>query len=171
MITFSDIKKEYLPFLKDWRNRQRDILRQVKLLTDSDQKKWFKKIQTDKNQKLFGILENGKFIGYCGLTPINHDNKRAEISFLVNPIIARQAKHYEAVFLVVLEHLKKYGFKTLKLHKIFAETVQFRKHHMKILEKSSLVKEAVLKEHYFKHGKFQDTIVHSIFTRSNSVKR
>lgn len=171
MISFTSIKRAHLPYLKTWRNKQRDILRQVKLLTDEDQKKWFLKIQKDKNQKLFSILEDGKFIGYCGLTPIDHNNKRAEISFLVEPKIAVDGKHYKLIFLKTLKHLSRYAFLQMKLNKIFTETVVFRKMHMKVLEESGFKKEARLKEQYFKKGKFQDSIIHSMFNPSNSAKR
>ena len=164
-LLFSNIKKEHLFLIKDWRNQQRDILRQVKLLTDGDQKKWFAKIQKDKTQVLFSITEDKKLIGYCGLTNIDYNNKRAEISFLENPKRADNKEMYEKDFLVVLQKLTDYGFSILKLHKIFAETYDFRKNHMKILEKYGFKKEAVLKKHYFKKSKWCDAMVHAIFAK------
>lgn len=164
-IEFTNIKKEYLFIIKDWRNQQRDILRQVKLLTDSDQKKWFAKIQKDTHQKLFSIVNSGVLVGYCGLTNIDASNKRAEISFLVNPKIAKDKNAYAGYFLVALRHLAKYGFSILKLNKIFTETFDFRKEHTKILESFGFKKEAILKKHYFKRGKWHDVMVHAIFVK------
>lgn len=164
-LLFSSIKKEHLPLIKDWRNQQRDILRQVKLLTDGDQKKWFERIQKDKTQVLFSIVEDKKLIGYCGLTNIDYNNKRAEISFLENPERVDNKAMYEKDFLVVLQKLTDYGFSILKLHKIFTETYDFRKDHIEILENFGLKKEAVLKKHYFKKGRYCDTAVHVIFNK------
>lgn len=164
MITFGNIKKEHLESIKNWRNKQRDVLRQVKILTDEDQKKWWLKIQKDKTQKLFAILADKKFVGYCGLTNIDYNNKRAEISFLVDLGIAEDEKKYREYFLSVLDWLRQYGFNKMKLNKIFVETFEFRKNHVKILEKFGFKKEATLKKQYFKKGKFYDSIIHSIFS-------
>lgn len=162
-ISFGPIKKEHLVFLKKWRNEQREILRQTKVLTDKDQIKWFAKIKKDKNQKLFAIYENKKFIGYCGLVYIDLRHSRAEISFLVDTKRANNKDIYRQDFLAGLDFLCHYGFSKLKLHKIFVETIDYRKIHMKILEEFGFKKEAVLKEQYLKNGKFYNAIIHSIY--------
>lgn len=164
-IEFTNIKKEHLFIIKNWRNQQRDILRQVKLLADNDQKKWFAKIQKDTRQKLFSIINNGVLVGYCGLTNIDASNKRAEVSFLVNPKIAKDKNAYKDYFLVVLRYLTKYGFSILKLNKIFTETFDFRKEHMKILKDFGFKKEAIFKKHYFKRGRWCDAMVHAMFAK------
>lgn len=161
--TFGPIKKQYLSPLKEWRNSQTDVLRQNKRLTDSDQEKWFLKIRKDKTQKLFSILDGKKFIGYCGLTYIDHFNRRAEISFLVDPERAKDAAVYKEDFLSALKWLSNYGFNRLKLHKIFVETFEFRKSHLKILEEFGFKREAVLRGHYYKKGKFYNSLIHSIY--------
>jgi RimJ/RimL family protein N-acetyltransferase len=165
MITFSNIKIEYLPFLKKWRNEQIDILRQTKILTQKDQLEWFKKIKKNKDQKLFAILDNKKFIGYCGLVYIDFRHKRAELSFLVDTNRADSKNIYRNDFLAVLNMLCDYGFKKLDLNKIFVETISYRKNHIEILEEFGFKEEAVLKKQYFKKGKFCDSIIHSIFKK------
>ncbi len=171
MITFGNIKKEHLPFLKEWRNEQRDILRQTKILTDKDQAVWFKKIKKDKNQRLFAIFDDKKFIGYCGLVYVDFRHKRAEISFLDNTNRAKKGDLYKQDFLAVLDMLCRYGFKNLGLNKLFVETISFRKGHMEILEEFGFKKEAVLKKQYFKKGKFYDSLIHSIFKKNYGVKK
>lgn len=166
MITFGNIKKEHLPFLKKWRNAQKDTLRQSKILTDKDQENWFKKIKKDKNQRLFCIYDDGKFIGYCGLVYIDLRHKKAEMSFLEDTQRAENKKTYRTDFLAVIDMLCGYGFKQLGLNKIFAETIVFRKGHIKILEEFGFKKEALLKEQYFKKGKFYDSLIHSMFSKN-----
>ena len=171
MISFGPIKKEHLPFLKKWRNQQKNILRQTKILTDKDQKQWFKKIQKDNNQRLFAIYdsstgsEQDEFIGYCGLVYIDFRHKKAELSFLVNTKRAKNRKTYKQDFLASLKMLTIFGFKKLGLNKIFTETISFRKGHMEILEEFGLKKEAVLKGQYLEKGKFYNSIIHSIFNK------
>ena len=157
--------------MKDWRNKQMDVLRQTKPLADSDQKKWWICLKKDKNQSLFAIGINSEkgieFVGYCGLTNIDYSNKRAEISFLTAPERADNKKIYREDFLSALNWLCRYGFKELKLNKIFTETFDFRKDHIKIIEEFGFKKEATFRKQYFKEGKFCDSVIHSIFAEGN----
>ena len=143
-----------------------DVLRQSKKITRQDQIKWFKDLKKDKNQKLFAILEDKdlkkKLIGYCGLTNIDYFNKQAEISFLVEPKRAKNNVLYKKDMIQALSFLANLAFKKLKLKKIFTETYEFRKKHIKILEKFGFKKEGVLRSHVFKKGKFYNSLIHSL---------
>jgi len=161
--TLGKIERKHLPLIKSWRNSQREILRQNKILTDIDQNKWFNFIQKDARQKLFSLFENGNLFGYCGLTNIDRENKRAEISFLVNPDRVKNSRTYKEDFLFALSALCNEGFRKLKLNKIFTETFEYRKNHMKILESFGFKKEAVMQKHYYKKGIFYNSIIHSKF--------
>ncbi len=113
------------PFIKQWRNSQMAILRQTKELTDEDQVNWFKQIQTDTGQSLFALTnQEDSLIGYAGLTNIDWVNHRAEISFLLLTGIHQAT--YRLVFLDALAALQVHAFEQLGLHKIFAETFEFR---------------------------------------------
>ena len=168
---FSPLERKHLSLLKDWRNKQMDVLRQTKPLTDFDQEKWWLRLKKDKSQSLFAIGINSEegieFVGYCGLTNIDYSNKRAEISFLVSPERADSKKIYREDFLSALSWLCRHGFKELKLNKIFAETFDFRKDHIKIVEEFGFKKKATFRKQYFKKGKFYDSIVHFIFAKGN----
>lgn len=164
MITFGNIKKEHLGFFKVWRNKQVDFFRQTKILTDKDQSEWFKKMKKDKAQKLFAIFENKKLAGYCGLVYIDPRHRRAEVSFLTSPEITENKAAYKKYFLMVLKMLSDCGFKKLKLNKLYTDTFEFRRGHIKILEEFGFKKEATLKKHYFKRGKYCDSIIHSMFS-------
>ena len=143
------LNKEDLKLIKDWRNQQREILRQNKILTNSDQKKWFFLLKKDKQQKIFSILNSdNNLLGYCGITHIDWSNKRGEVSFLLKtgtPYI-----FYKKVFLEVLKFLKRYSFSNLGLHKLFAETFDFRKNHESILREAGFKYEATLVDHILK---------------------
>ena len=165
MITFGNIKKEHLPFLKKWRNKQKDILRQTNLLTDKDQAEWFKKIKRDKNQKLFAVYEGKKFIGYCGLVYIDFRHKRAEISLLTETKRAKNKETYGEDFISAFKMLCRHAFENLKLNKIYTDTIDFRKENIRILEKLGFKKEAVLKKHYFKKRRYCDSIIQSLFLK------
>jgi len=127
------LDKSDLSFIKKWRNGQREVLRQNKILTDTDQISWYKILQHDKNQKIFSIVDGaGNLLGYCGITHIDWINQRGELSFLLKTEISKV--EYKKFFLDALGMLKKYCLFTLRLHKFFAETFSFRKFHINILE-------------------------------------
>ncbi len=160
------LEKKFLLKLKEWRNVQMKVLRQCAPLTDFHQKKWYAHLKEDKSQVLFAIkaktTKKLDFIGYCGITNIDFKNRRGEISFLVNPIRVKKKEIYKKDFLAVLYMLCKYGFEELNLNKIFTETFDFRKKHIKILEKFGFRKEGELREQYFGDGKCFNSIIHSL---------
>jgi len=170
------LERKNLKKLMDFRNQQMDILRQNRPLNENDQEKWFEKISKDKTQIMFEILlkDDDDFIGCCGLTYIDYDNHRAELSFIVDPVRARDDKLYKEDFIAVLKMLCKYGFEEINLNKIFTETYEFRKKHIKILESFGLKYEGKMREHVFVNGKYHDSLLHSILYdewKNKGVKR
>lgn len=158
----SPLAEEDLSLIKNWRNEQIEVLRQNKILTDEDQKNWFEKVKTDKNQVLFAILSGDELLGYCGITHLDFSNHRGEVSFIMNTEIAKNEPEYEKYFLEVLDMLKAYAFEELKLHKLFTETYEFRKFHIGVLEKFGFNFDGRYKEHVFHEGKYVDSLIHSL---------
>jgi RimJ/RimL family protein N-acetyltransferase len=161
------MKKKYLPLLKRWRNEQINVLRQASPLTDSDQERWFRKIQYSIDQVIAAILASDKknspnFMGYCGITNINRKRKRGEISFLVDTSRARDRKLYKEDFLSSLYFLCRYGFETLELNYIYTETYVFRRYHIKILEDFGFRRKKILKDRKFINNKHWDSVIHSL---------
>lgn len=155
------LEKSDLVLIKKWRNEQREVLRQNKILTNDDQKKWFQSLKKDRHQRIFAIIsEQGEFCGYCGITHIDWNNRRGELSFLLKTKV--DEVFYKKIFLDALGLLKEYCFSTLRLHRFFAETFEFRKFHISILEKFGFKREGVLTDHAFKKGRFYDSLLHYI---------
>lgn len=175
--SFRTIKKEDIILIRKWRNEQLSVLRQKKKISHPEQIKWFKGLKKDKSQRLFAIYEKvgfkNIFIGYCGLTHIDRLNCRAEISFLVDTQRARIDSIYKIDMLTVLSFLAEYAFLRLKLKKIFTETYEFRKKHIKILEEFGLKREGVLRSHIFIRGKYYNSLMHSMLKKEymNKQKR
>jgi len=169
------LEKEYLLELKRWRNVQMKILRQFKPLTNFHQEKWYAHLKNDKSQVLFalmaGNLKKLKFIGYCGITNTDFKNRRGEISFLVDPRRSKRKKIYQKDFLAVLNMLCEYGFKELNLNKLFTETFEFWRDHIKILEEFGFQKEGELREQYFGGGKYFNSVIHSILLSEWKAKK
>lgn len=166
---FFSLEKRHLEKLKEWRNAQMNVLRQWKPLTDYNQERWFELISTSDTQVIFSIItfdKNGdeQFIGYCGLVYIDYINRRAELSFLVDPERVSNKKVYAEDLVAALKILCKYGFNELNLHKIYTETfeIESRQYHIEILERFGFKKDGILREHQFINGKYCDSHIHSI---------
>lgn len=157
------LNKKYLPTIRKWRNQQIDFLRQANTLSNHDQLKWWKKVINDKSQSLFSLQHKEEFIGYCGLVYIDIAHKRAEFSFLVDPSRAKNKTIYKEDFTSALDMVCQFGFENLKLNKIFIDTFEFRKNHILMIQEFGFRREATLKNHYFKRGKYCNSIIQSLF--------
>jgi len=161
--SFGKLLEKDLDKIKIWRNSQMNILRQTKKLTNIDQKEWWQKTQTDRHQKLFSIIkEDGKLIGYCGLTNIDFENKKAEISFVTQPSLTKNLSGYKEIFIETLNFLKNHAFKTLKFNKVFTETFANRAYHLQILEEFGFKKTGLHEDQVIINGNYYDSYIHSM---------
>lgn len=151
--------------IMNWRNEQLYHLRQEKLLTIENQQHYFKHVvaklfdQEKPNQILFSFLENGKCIGYGGLTHINWIDKNAEVSFIMKTSLEKERfDEIWSEFLILLENV---AFNVLSFHKIFTFAFDLRPHLYLVLEKGGFYKESILREHCFFANKYLDVIIHS----------
>jgi len=103
---------------------------------------------------------------------MNWQDKRAEMSYLVNPVITSNTEAYEKSFSCFIKLIKKVCFEELMFNKLFTETYCNRLKHIKILEKNGFIIEGVLREHIIQNSKFQNSIIHSILeTEYNAIKK
>jgi len=165
------IRPQDIEQIRLWRNGQIDILRQKESIAEEEQINYFKDSiwptleQSNPKQILFSFLHRNQCIGYGGLTSINWECQRAEISFLVDSSRNHDAKLYKQDFTHFLSLLCEVAFKDLEFHRLFTETFAFRKEHIRILEDFGVKKEGTLREHAFKRGQFVDSIMHGILSR------
>jgi len=166
------LRKQDIFKIMRWRNNQINILRQNTKLTRQDQIKYYNKIKKDSKKNkpknmLFSIINSNdqNCIGYGGLVNIDWQNKKAEMSFLLDTKIIRKDDQYNLYFNSFIKLIKKEFFK-VKLNRLFTETFLFRKKHIKVLEKNNFVKEGILRKNTFKK-KYIDSIIHSIVKGKN----
>ena len=96
-------------------------------------------------------------IGSIGLWRIEKENYRAEIGYMLDPMMQGKGIMYEAI-----EKVVEYGFQVLKLHSIEGQLDPRNIASGSVLKKAGFVQEALFKENYFLRGKFADTAVYSI---------
>ena len=162
------IQKDDVELIRVWRNNQMNVLRQKKRIGKKDQEKYFIKniwcnLDSDyPPQILMGLYFKDNLIGYGGLVHISWEDKRAEVSFLLNPERMENFELYKKDFTHYLSLIKNLSLKQLKLNKLFSETYAFRERHISILEEAGFKKEGIMKEHIILNGRPIDSIIHGI---------
>lgn len=166
--SLTPISPSAIESIRVWRNAQMDVLRQSRIISQSEQMGYFNKhiwpemhLQHPKNI-LLSFFYKKDLIGYGGLVHISWENKRAEISFLLNTVDATNPNIYEQHFLIYLQLIQKISFIDLNLKRLFTETYANRLHHIQILEKSGMKLEGLLRGHNIINNDFVDSFVHGI---------
>lgn len=166
------IRPEDIENIRLWRNAQIDVLRQKKMLTYEEQQLYFQEQvwptfqQENPKQILFSFLLHDTCIGYGGLTYLDWENRRAEVSFLVDPARAADEKVYRQDFTHFLELLCQVAFEHMYLHRLLAETYAFRHSTIAILEKMGFIQEGVLREHVYQQGQWIDSIMYGLLANT-----
>ena len=151
-----------------WRNKQMHVLRQKKIITNSEQVTYFNKTllpafnQEYPNQIIFSYFKDNILIGYGGLVYISWEDKRSEMSFLLNPELVEIENIYDQYFSKFIDFMKEINFSILNFHKLFTETYSHRFFHISILEKSGFELEGVLRDHIIIEKKYFNSLIHSI---------
>lgn len=162
-ISIADIEQ-----IRIWRNMQMDVLRQKKIISTSEQISYYNNVlllllnQEFPNQIIFSYFKDNVLIGYGGLVHISWEDKRSELSFLLNPELVKSDKLYEEYFSQFINFMKEVNFNQLNFHKIFTETYSHRIFHISVLVKSGFVLEGVLRDHIIINESYKNSLIHSI---------
>lgn len=163
------LRRADIEALRRFRNEQIDVLRQARPISPEQQERWFEEVVVPTQgaerapMALVSILDaDERFIGYGGLTNIDWDARRAEVSFLVDPERAADPDLYVADMSGFLDFLARLAFDELGLNRLFAETYAFREFHIGILEQAGFTPEGRLREHVATSGGLGDSLVHGL---------
>lgn len=160
------IREEDIMLIKDWRNAQIAVLRQKKPLTEQAQRQYFEQviwptfIMDRPPQILFSFLKDNICIGYGGLVHISWEDKRGEVSFLLNPERVENKKVYREDFLAYLHLLKEVAYKDLQFNRLTGETYDLRPYHVSIMEEAGFRLEGRMKRHIYHDGVYVDSLIH-----------
>lgn len=155
-------EKDLGPILA-WRNDRRVFAwcRQYDLISEGAHRQWFERQSMDQSISMYGICTTDQhrhdyLVGVCGLTSIDHMNKRAEFSLYISP-----DDHGHGLGTKALQTLLKHGFLNLGLHCIWGETFSGNP-AARIFEKLGMVKDGTRRDFYFRDGKFIDCHIYSL---------
>lgn len=164
--SLTTIRKDDILKIKEWRNEQISVLRQSVYLTNEDQINYYERNVEPtfslSNPKiiLLSYLKDAECIGYGGLTNIDWQNKRAEVSFLISTIRAQDDKLYIQEFSTFLQLIKSIAYNDLELARLYTETYDIRPLHISILVENGFSFEGRMKNHIIIEGKPHDSLIH-----------
>lgn len=120
----------------------------------------------NKNHPIFAITlkENKKMIGTIDavLFGNNQHDKKAEIGYCINKNYWGNGLTTEAVKAFI-----NYLFKTYNLHRIQAKHAIENPASGRVMQKSGMQKEGVLREYFYLKGEYLDIVMYSILENSN----
>ena len=162
-ISINDIEQ-----IRLWRNSQMDVLRQRKYITSAEQLDYYNNVLLPTLSKewptqiIFSYFKNKILIGYGGLVHISWEDRRSEMSFLLDPDVCGLDSIYEDYFLRFINFMIDLNFRELNFHKIFTETYSHRTFHISVLVKAGFILEGVLRDHVLIKNRFTNSLIHSI---------
>ncbi len=162
------IREADMMAIKQWRNDQMEVLRQSRPLSDEDQLRYYNgPIRASFEQEqprimLFSYLLDHQLIGYGGLTNIDWENKRAEISYLLETGRSKESnrRQYSDDFSSFLALMKRIAFEELSFNRLFTETFDIRPLHIEVLENNGFRFEGRMRLHVQIHGQYIDSLIH-----------
>jgi len=117
-----------------------------------------KKIKKKSGYDLVIVLkETNQFIGTCGLTTVDKENKKAELGYWIGKPFWGQGFASEATKLLL-----DFGFNKMKLHRIYARVFAPNKASVNVLEKCGFKLEGRLRQDHFRNGKWLDHFMYGI---------
>ena len=166
-----------LDHLRRWRNDQQDVLRQQTPITREHQLHWFRSVvepsyasERFPTALLVVIAEDGEPTSYGGLTNIEWVSRRGEVSFLAATERTGTPSRYGAEITRFLSWLLDFAFETISFNRLFAETWDFRHHHIELLEHAGMSNEGRLRQHVAKDGLLHDALIHGILAGDRGAR-
>ena len=152
--------------IRQWRNAQMDVLRQKNAISQDEQLAYYDKYvwptlaYSHPKNILLAYLKNDQLIGYGGLVHIGWEDRRGEVSFLLDPIRTYDRESYKREFSVFLNLIKKLAFEDLNLKRLYTETFSNRADHISVLESAGFSLEGRMRQHVIINGQAVDSLIH-----------
>lgn len=168
LYTIVPLNESDMELIRVWRNAQMAILRQNKELTEEDQRIYWKEVilpsfeEPKPRQILFSFLNQGERVGYGGLTYLDWEAKRGEVSFLLEPSRTINGAEYRTEYMAFLTLLRQAVFEDMRFHRMFAETFDVRPDHVAALVQFGFKQEGVLRDHAVVEGRFVNSLIHGL---------
>ena len=89
-------------------------------------------------------------------------DKRGEMSFLLDSSIVENDNHRNIYMSNFITLVKNICFNQLSFNRLYTETFEFRKFHIKVLCNNGFKEEGCMRQHVYVDNQYYDSILHSI---------
>ena len=164
--------------IRRWRNeyKVRRVCRQVGLVEEKQQVKWFESQSFDPSVNMFLVLIKAKdaapsrVVGVAGLTNMHSVHRNAELSLYIAP--SEQDGVPPNTGKAIIKTLCSYAFEEMNLNRVFGESFAFNTVAVLNLKDCGFKNEGVLRQTYYKDGKYTDSIIQSLLrTEYDTIKK
>ena len=155
------IEQSDLKLIQRWRNMSsiQSFVREYREMSMENIEKWYDSIINNKDFVFFIIEDLEKTpIGVTGLTYIDWVNKHADLHLGLYEKPWGDKEYGTATMEIILD----YGFNFINLNKIYAEIYSIDTNKLQLFEGNSFKRDAVLRDHYYHKGKYEDSHILSI---------
>jgi RimJ/RimL family protein N-acetyltransferase len=169
------VQDEHIEPIRRWRNAQIDVLRQTQPLSEHEQLSYYERViwpsmqLSEPAQILFVLKHRATVLGYGGLVHIAWADRRAELSFLLDPAIARDPGRYELHFRAHIALMLEVAGSDLGFHRLFTETFDVRPLHVAVLESTGFVREGTLRDHVRIGDDFVNSLIHGYLLEAGNA--
>jgi RimJ/RimL family protein N-acetyltransferase len=121
-------------------------------LTEEEQ--WYERSLQDSSVRNFAVVLEGRHVGGCGFSNIDHRNARAEVGLLIGvPELWDQGLGFD-----VLSTLLRFGFEQMNLHRIYLRVFADNERAVHLYEKIGFRHEGRWRDAEFRHGRYHDLL-------------
>ncbi|MDF2840602.1 MAG: acetyltransferase [Clostridia bacterium] len=128
--------------------------------TLEEENKWFETISSQSDTYSFAIesIEEGKYIGGCGVNRLEWKNSVATVGIFIGD------KNYwgKGYGTDAMKVLLKFIFEQMNINKVKLFVYSFNNRAVKSYEKCGFVREGLLRQEIFRDGKYQDVYIMAI---------
>lgn len=130
--------------------------------TLEDEEKWYESNSSVRSDNVYNFaieaLDNGEYIGGCGINSVNWKNSIAEVGIF----IGNQEYHNRGYGTDAMLVLINFIFNQMNLNKIKLNVYSYNNRAIKCYEKCGFKKEGILREELFRNGQYHDIIIMGI---------
>ena len=128
-------------------------------VTPESERSWYARITEPNSASVYYAIDVGdKHIGNCGLHQIDYPNRHAQFGIMIGEKKEWDKGYASEASRLIID----FGFKQLGLNRISLQVYAHNTRAQRVYEKLSFAREGILRESYFRDGRYHDTLVMGI---------
>lgn len=154
------LQEEYKDLLLSWRNSDhiREQMFTDRLLTPEEHELWFRRVTQDKESVARVLLYNENPVGFVHFAHLDTRQNRCSWGFYIGEKNAPQGSGGIMGFLALDLIFREY-----RLRKLCSEVLACNERSLRYHRKLGFVEEGRLKEHFWRHDRFEDAVLLALF--------